>query len=241
MRIETRVYELDEETPVSEGVTLFHDGIVYDFRPADARVTIYRGPTGAKPARFILLDTREGQKTELPVDRIEAAMTKLRRWCAMQEDPFLRFAGAPEFEEAFDPEVGELRMVSTELSYRVVTAPLMQPELKATLRSFLDNYAMLHTLLESGLPPDPRLAVNEALFRHGVIPVEVELTAKGEDEPSLRAVHTVADVLSKPDLLRIDQAIDDLASFKSVSNADFQRARRLAMERQALQQQEAAK
>ncbi|MEM6799181.1 MAG: hypothetical protein AAF589_06675, partial [Planctomycetota bacterium] len=198
MRIETRVYAAaDEKEPVSESVTFFHDGVVYDFRAAESRVTIFRGAVGDKPARFLLLDTRLKQRTEVPVNRITAAMTKLRRWCAMQEDPFLRFTGDPSFEEYFDPDSGELRMTSDQLTYRLVTTPLKEEEIKLELRTFLDGFAQLHTLLESGLPPEPRLRVNEALFRHGVVPVQVEVTAGDDDKPSLRAEHVVDTVLSK--------------------------------------------
>lgn len=226
LRIETRVYAADEEAPISHSDTFFSDGVVYDFRDAESRVTIYRPAVGESPARFVLLDTRLEQQTEVPIDKIAQAMNKLRRWAAMQEDPFLRFTGAPRFEETFDQATGELKLTSDQLSYRVVTKPLKNPESRVELRGFLDGFAQLHTLLEAGLPPEPRLHVNEALSRHGVVPLQVELTARDDDEPSLRAEHVVDTVLSKPDRLRIDEALNRLTSYKRVSNAEFQRGRK---------------
>ncbi len=226
LRIETRVYSADEDEPVSESVTLLHKGVAYDFRGTESRITVFRGAVGDKPARFLLLDTDREQRTEVPVARVTAAMAKLRQWCQIQEDPFLRFTAAPDFEEFFDAGTGELRMSSNQLSYRLVTTPLEDPTTRKELRAFLDGFAQLHTLLESGLPPEPRLKVNEALFRHEVVPVQVELTAGDEDKPSLRAEHVVDTLLSKHDLLRIDEAADNLARFTEVTNAEFQRDRK---------------
>ena len=226
LRIETRVYALEEEGPISDSVTLFDAGVVYDFRTAESRVTIFRAGRDGKPARFILLDTKRQLRTEIDANQLTATMTKLRRWAAAQSDPFLRFTGAPMFEEQFNADTGELLLTSDQLSYRIVTVPLKHPEMRMPLRSFLDAYAQLHTLLEAGLPPEPRLRVNEVLFRHSVMPVEIQLTARDDEEPALRAEHVVAWVLSKQDRLRIDDAIDGLASYKKVTNAEFQQERR---------------
>lgn len=226
LRIETRVYAADDERPINESVTCFHGGVVYDFRAAESRVTVYRGPVGEKPARFLLLDTEREIQTEIKASQIASTMSKLRRWAAAQTDPFLQFTGAPQFDESYDAETGELKLTSEQLSYRLVTTPVKHEELKLELRSFLDAFAQLHTLLEAGLPPEPRLRVNEALFRRGVIPVEVELTARDDEEPGLRGEHDIAWVLSRRDRLKIDQVADQLASFTRVSNADFQRSRK---------------
>ncbi|MEM9185436.1 MAG: hypothetical protein AAGB00_02960 [Planctomycetota bacterium] len=226
LRIETRVYETAEETLVNESVTCFQAGAVYDFRPAAKRVTIFRAAVGDSPSRFLLLDTEREQFTEIAASQITATMTKLRRWAAAQDDPFLRFTGAPRFEESFDAESGELRMASDQLTYRIITEPLKHPEVNLELRAFLDGFAQLHTLVEAGLPPEPRLRVNEALFRHRVIPLQVELTARDDEEPSLRAEHVVDWVLSKQDRMKIDRSADQLASFQKVSNAEFHKGRR---------------
>ncbi|MEO1495630.1 MAG: hypothetical protein AAFV43_00600 [Planctomycetota bacterium] len=233
-RIETRVYAQGEEAPASQSITLFADGVAYDFRDRDYRVTIFRRGVGSKPGRFVLLDTDGERRTEIGADRVAVVMTKLRRWAALQEDPFLRFVGDPELKESFDPSTGELRLESDQLSYRLVTMPVADDEALKELRSFLDAFAQLHTLLEAGLPPGPRLRVNEALSRRGVAPVEVELYAGPIDgEPSLRADHLITWILSKRDRARIDLASAQLAEFEEVDNAAFQRGPgELAMSRE---------
>lgn len=221
-RIETRVYATDEEEFSSESVTLFTGGVAYDFRDADNRVTIFRPGVADKPGRFLLIDTKREIKTEIAAEQIAIVMTKLRRWAALQEDSFLRFTGDPVFQESFNPATGELKMTSQEMSYRLVTMPVSNEKTMSELRAFLDAFAQLHTLLEAGLPPAPRLLVNEALDKRDIIPVEVELySGPISDKPSIRAEHMITWKLSKMDRDRIDQAQNQLAEFKEVDNSFF--------------------
>lgn len=228
-RIETRVYATDEKEPASESVTLFTGGAAYDFRDADHRVTIFRPGVGDKPGRFVLLDTRSEERTEIRGERVAVVMTKLRRWAALQEDPFLRFTGDPAFESSFDEATGALSMTSDVLSYRITTMPVADVEAMRQLRAFLDAYAQLHTLLEASLPPAPRLLVNEQLARREVVPIEVELySGPIDDEPDLRAEHLVTWILSKRDRARIDEATRRLTEYAEVDNEVFRRAGRNA-------------
>ncbi len=227
-RIETRVFAAEEKTPASESVTLFRNDVTYDIRDSAGQVTIFRPGIGNKPGRFILLDRNRELKTEIETPQIAKLMEKLRRWTATQEDPFLKFTGAPTFEERFDAATGTLDLTSDQLTYKLVTVPVANPQAMKQLKEFLDWFAQLHTLLEAGLPPDPRLKVNEALARRNLAPVQIELTSRDDEKPSLRAEHLVTWILSKQDQLRIDEVNEQLAVFKEVTNAEFQKGREVA-------------
>lgn len=229
-RIETRVYAPGEDEPASESVTLFTAGAAYDFRDDDARVTVFRSGAADKAGRFVLLDTEREVRTEIGGDRVAIATTKLRRWASVHKDDFLRFTGDPSFDETFNSETGELRLTHKLMSYRLVTMPVASREAMKELRAFLDAYAQLHTLLEAGLPPAPRMLVNEALANHDVVPIEVELySGPIHGEPDLRAEHLVTWILSRQDRNRIEQANRQLAEFVVVDNTAFSKfADRLA-------------
>ena len=231
-RIETRVFAAGDEEPVSESVTLFTSGTAYDYRDADDRVTIFRPGAANKPGRFVLLNTDKQTRTEIAGDRVAVAMTKLRRWASVHEDAFLRFTGDPKFDQSFDATSGELKLTSDQLSYRLVTMPVASPEAMTELRAFLDAFAQLHTLLEAGVPPGPRLLLNEALSEYEVVPIEVELySGPIEGAPDLRAEHLVTWILSKQDRDRIEGSTRQLAEFQEVENSAFSRAtRKLASE-----------
>lgn len=229
-RIETRVYAPGEEEPAAESVTLFTGGAAYDFRDADDRVTVFRPGAADKAGRFVLLDTAREVRSEIGGDRVAIANTKLRRWASLHKDEFLRFTGDPKFDESFNADTGELRMTSEQMSYRLVTMPVASREAMKELRAFLDAYAQLQTLLEAGLPPAPRLLVNQSLANHDVVPIQVELySGPIDDEPDLRAEHLVTWILSRNDRNRIERANRQLTEFREVENTEFSKfAHRLA-------------
>lgn len=226
-RIETKIFVDDEEEPVSTATTLFLDGVVYDFLGEPEQIAVFRKPGGGKPGRFILLDSRRRVRTELSTDQLAGAMNKLRTWAARQNDPLLRFAANPQFDESFDRDSGKLVLASHEESYTIETVPADEPQALAEYREFLDWYTRLNALLSAGPPPEPRLQVNAALARYQIVPVTVELTRAGEKEP-LRAEHQFTWRLSKEDLQRIDDACASLAAYRPVENAEYLRGMRAA-------------
>jgi hypothetical protein len=224
-RIETKVFVGEEEKPVSENTTLFSDGIVYDFLEPSEQTAVFRKPTADKPGRFILLSAKKGVSTEIPTDKLSGAVNKVRSWASQQSDPFLKFAANPEFDESFEPQTGKLILASHLESYSVTTSRAERPDAMQEYREFLDWYAQLNTLLNSHTPPDPRLQLNAALARRNVLPMTVELTRTGEDEP-LRAEHDFTWRLSQDDKKRIEDVRAALASYRKVNNEEFLRLTR---------------
>src|SRR4029079_13138904 len=89
-------------------------------------------------------------------------------------------------------------------------------------REFLNSYTRLNTLLQGGPPPEPRLRLNDALARHRVIPLKVELSRAGEKEPR-RAEHNFTWRLSRDDMKRIDVVRESVVSFRKVEPDEFLR------------------
>jgi hypothetical protein len=226
-RIETKIYFGDEEKPQSETTTLFLDGVVYDFLAAPAQTAVFRKPTGSKPGQFTLLDPQQRIQTKLSTDQLMRAMEKLSSWAAQQEDPFLQFAAAPKFEESYESEGSRLVLAHHLETYSATTSPADNLQALAEYREFLDWYTRLNSLLSADhFPPEPRLRLNEALARHQVVPVKIELTRAGISEP-LRAEHKFIWRLSRADLERIDEVRASLASYRETNNAEFLNATRM--------------
>lgn len=221
-RIETRIFAGEELAPVSENSTLFCAGIVYDFLKQPARTAVFRKPVTGKPGRFILIDRDLEIKTELGTDKLAGAISKLRTWAARQDDPFLKFASSPEFEETFAAGSNQLVLASHVETYRVETAVAENVRALDEYREFLDWYSQLNTLLHSGPPPGPRMRLNAALAQHKVIPVTIELKRAGEKE-TLRAEHDFVWRISREDREQIDSVRESLARFRDVSNEEFLR------------------
>ncbi len=220
-RIETTVFAGEEETPISQNTTLFQSGVVYDFLESPRRVAIFRHQRGDEPGEFLLIDPERRVKTVVTTDRIDVVIDKLREWAGQQKNPLLRFAAAPQFEEAFDQESGELTLTGSQMTYRLVTIAVAEREVAGELRSYFDSYAKLNCLLSSGMPPLPRLAVNQALAKHHVAPVEVHLSLDNPEKTTLRAEHLFTWRLSKDDRARIAMVGEQLVNFRDVENAEF--------------------
>jgi len=220
LRIETEVYVGDEIESVSHHVTLFDSGTVYDFSEAPARIAVFRPPTSSRPGQFILLNLETKQRTEVSTKRISGLMEKLVRWASEQDDPLLKFAADPTFEQQFDEESGTLSLESENWQYRVATVPAENATMLARYREFTDWYTRLNTMMHGNPPPGPRLELNAALQTHGVVPVEIHRKVDSQST-KVRATHLFTWRLSREDRARLDQANRYLTSFEKVDNEAF--------------------
>jgi hypothetical protein len=224
-RIETAVYVGEEEAPASHTVTVFEKSAVYEFIDSPKQIVIYRAGDEGRSAQFILLDPELERRTDVDVERVEKLMSKLTRWAGEHKDPLLKFSAAPTFKETFDAENGRLTLASPEWTYRVATIEAQNHESLERYHEFTDRFAELTAMLHNSPPPGPRLALNAALAKHGVVPVEIQRTTGGDDKNAVRATHLFSWRLSRDDRARLDEAQAFLANFKKVDNEKFITAR----------------
>ncbi len=220
LRIETDVFSHDEEESISHTVTLFDAGTVYDFVDDTQQIAVFRLPTSTHPGQFILLDLKVKRRTEVTTDKIKALMDKLTKWAMKQEDAMLKFSAQPEFDETFEAGTGQLTLDNPQWNYTVATVPAEDDQTLSQYRQFMDWYTRLNVMMHSSPPPGPRLALNAALEKHGVVPVEIRRTVDS-NSTGLRATHLFSWRLSREDRAQIDEVRKHLASFEKVGNKDF--------------------
>jgi len=223
-RIETFVYRDQDKTPISENLTLFHDGLVYDFLLGQDRsaeeIAIYdsRGET------FVLINVARRVRTEITLvelmQRLEAFKTS---GVIKPEDRFLIDA---EFTEDYDPANGLLTLKSDQLTYRVRGQQVKDEAAWHALVDFMDQFARLNVTDPRRMPPFARLRVNQSIRQRRLVPTEVAL----EIQPAgrlwtapvkVRAEHYTVWQLSREDLKRIDVARRFWVDFPAVSLAEF--------------------
>lgn len=218
-RIESRVFVDAAPAPRTENVTLFHQGIVYDFGKAPKEVTILDAHENR--SRFILLDPVKQRKTEIKLAEIEKFVTGLRSAALAAPAPFMQFLANPKFEEAFDPRSKELSLTSEWMEYKLTTVAAPSDEVAQEYFRFSDWYAKLNALTNvAAIPPFARIHVNSRLNQNKLVPVNVQLTLKrlgqkGKDLV-LKSDHKVSWRLLNEDQQRILQADDMFAKFESV-------------------------
>ncbi len=217
-RIENRVYAGTEKEPISESLTLFQAGQVYDFLTEPAETTVL----DAQHGRIVLLDRTRQMRTEIKTGRLVELIASMKIRAAQSSDPLLKFLANPEFDEQFEAETGVLELTSPLVTYRVETEPAPSAEVVAQLRYFSSWYAQLNAILQpGGLPPFARAQLDETLRRRQLVPQSVELTIeRGRLPPRtqvLRSEHKFTSRLLDDDIRRIEQAHDAMASFRHVT------------------------
>jgi hypothetical protein len=224
-RIETEVYVGDEAKPVSHTVTLFEKSAVYEFIDNPNQIIVYRTNAEGREAQFILLNPDTQRRTDIEVGRVEKLMEKLTRWAAEQKDPSLQFAAAPSFDEKFDDQGQHLTLSSPQWTYRVATFKAEDSEALARYHDFTNRFTELNAMLHNSPPPGPRKALNKALEKRGVVPVEIQRVTGGDEDNAVKATHLFSWRLSREDRARLDEAQAFLANFEKVDNKDFVTAR----------------
>lgn len=226
-RIETKVFRADEKAPLSQTVTLFRAGVMYDYLADPPRVAVFDKPHG----RFVLLDVVHKQKTEIKTDQVTTFCDELRNLAVSGPNSYLKFMGNPQFEPVLDDRSGELTMSSEFVTYKVQTTPAKSAELAHQVREFSDWYMRLNTMTQRGArPPFARLAVNEELDQRGLVATQVHMTLMEQGRATkqpifMRSEHAVAWRLLPRDLDRISETGNQLANFRLVTYSEFMQPR----------------
>lgn len=238
MRVESELFADGGSEPVARSLTLFEHGVAWDF----LELPVEEGqPTAEEPAmqlaeivlhdpareRVVVIDPRRELKTQVETLRLERLSVSLARWARTADDRLVRWAGGPDFDAGLTATEDALELVGPRVRYAVAYGEAPSPEAATVYRKFADTAILLKALLHpGGLPPFPRLALNQRLEAAGAIPAEVtlEIDPKLAILPAasrLRCVHRVHPRVLAADGKRIEDARARIASAASVDVARF--------------------
>jgi hypothetical protein len=219
-RVESEVFFGKAREPVFENLSIFSDGMIYDFLLSDSpEVTVFDPVRG----RVILLDPTKKRKTTLTTEQILDFTARLKTHIRQKDNPDLF---APTFDEEFDEGSGWLTLSSRFLTYRVKTSKPKLDSAAQQYRQFADWYSRLNATRLGNPPPFARIKVNEAVAVRGLVPEEIEreITISGglkKTKHVARSRHIINWRLSKTDRDRIAEVNKNLATFESVSYQQF--------------------
>jgi hypothetical protein len=223
-RVESKVYSGKNDTPVSESLTLFADGRVYDFLSSPREITVFDFPRG----RIVLIDPARKLRTELTTEQLNDFIDKLRARASRQTDSLLKFAAQPKFNETNEADDWQ-QFASPQLTYRVRAVKSENSAMVRAYREFSDGSARLNAMLHPGaLPPFPRLEVNASLERNMRMPEELELTITPSNhllgKPTvMHSTHELANQLLPTDRKKIDEAGEYLVNLNQVPLDEYLR------------------
>ena len=238
MRVESEVFADDDAKPIARSLTLFRNGLAWDFleRPAGSSqddATADREPDELvlhDPARerVVVVDPSRNVKTQIDAIRLERLSVSLAAWARKADDRLVRWAGGPDFGDGIQEKGSQLELVGPRVRYAVEFTDAPSAEVAQEYRRFADTAMLLKALLHpGGIPPFPRLAINRRVSAAGGIPtaVTLEVDSKaaviGGRPQVLRSVHKVHPRLLATDLERIEEAEARIAVAEAVDLAAF--------------------
>jgi len=227
-RIDTEIFIGDEKEPAAEMLTIFSQGLVYDFQlMGPEEITILDAVRG----RFTLLDLGRKVKCGLNVQDVLQQTLSLETQAAESKDALFMFAAAPRFESKVEEatENGQpivrLSLTAKPMEYAVVARPSERPDAVHAFRYFADQFARLNSMQPGHLPPGARLDLNKALAERNLLPLEITRTILPANPLGkklvVRSHHLVNWSLSGEDRKKIDRAGTYLAELSSVSFEDY--------------------
>jgi hypothetical protein len=218
-RIETEIFLDDAKEAAVETLTIFSDGVVYDFvRTGTEEITVFDQDRD----RFVMLDTKRRVKTVLTLDDLLNYVAQMKTSLSDEDRSFL-------LGDEIKIEVGEdgwLTLSNGSVTYHVEGVEPKAKEAVNHYRQFADWYARLNALRPGNSPPFARLQVNSELAARGLIPKTIERTIthrRGlqEKKQVVRSQHLANWRLSQTDRQSIDRAGRCLADFTDVPLREY--------------------
>ena len=224
LRIETEVFIGSQKEPVAHSLTLFANGIAWDFLAHPDEIALH------DPARerVVLIDPERNVKTEITTLRLERLSVSLASWARKADDRLVRWAGGPDFGNDIHETNETIELSGPRARYLVAFAQAPSAETAGAYRRFADTALLVRALVHpGGLPPFPRLAINRRVATAGGIPTEVTLEVDPKvamllGRPDvMRSVHKIHPRLLESDYKRIKSAETRIGVAKSVDLAEF--------------------
>jgi hypothetical protein len=223
-RVDNAVYAAGQSQPQSQGVTIFYEGLVYDFLNEPAEVIVF----DKAHRRFVLLDITRHVRSEISIDDIQSFANRVKQRLSGHPNPHIKWMGDPSFEESFDRENSALTLKSPTMTYKA-QLQAVPPAMAAQYHEFSDWYAQFNSALNpSSRPPFPRMMLNEAVERHNGVSKEVLLTTlpgPNGTATKITSRHQLAGQLDAADMNRLTEADDYRRSFQSVPFREYRQGK----------------
>lgn len=243
-RVESEIFVGDGKEPVSRSLTLLADRVAWDFlgparlndegEAAEAEEFVLHDPDRQ---RVVLVDVKRNVKTTIATKSLAQLSASLASWARKADDEVVRWAGGDDFTDGFDSQEQAIELHGPRVRYAVAFDEAPSPEAATAYRKFADTAILLKALMQpGGLPPFPRIAINEKVAAAGGIPREVSLeldsSRAGEALAAsgikmtgkrLRSVHKLHPRWIESDHRRVEAASARIAVAREVPLAEYAR------------------
>lgn len=239
LRVETEVFADSDEAPVARSLSLFRDGVAWDFLQTLSKEKEKEDDAGPDepvefvlhdPARerIILVDPARHVKTQIDHLQLERLRASLGNWARKSDDPLMRWAGGPDFSEGMEETATTIVLVGPRVRYEVSFEEADNGAVPEEYQRFADAALLVKALVHpGGLPPFPRIAINRRVTAAGGIPATVRLEIEsrmaklGRRPTVLRSKHKVLESWLASDHKRVAAAEERMAVAAPVDLATY--------------------
>lgn len=218
-RIETDLLDAGKPKPIDQSVTLFADGVAYDYsRDFPKRVMI----VDATNNRISLVDSERKVQTRINLQELSSGI-------ASAKQKLMQTTGGPEqIEDAMTSDFDEQRSVvwtgQKLIRYEAKLQPVTDKQVAVQYATFADASAMVNAWQSKGKSPPPfaRLRLNQAVVERDSIPSEIKRTVfLGQRQSTMVSrVHSTFS-LSSEERKQIEQFNAMLLTYPTVSLAEY--------------------
>lgn len=216
--IYTKVNNNNNNVPDKQMLTLFNEGVYYDFPMDDEKQTI----TMTDPARgrIVVLSPSRLIKTVFKTEDMSARIDALKKDLSANKDLAKMFSASQKIE--FDQTNNVLKVGDESFAYEATLQTARDASMAQQYADFADWSARLNTLLPPNFPPFLRMELNRQIAARGALPDTItRITRHNGNASTIRSKLIVVASLSSDDKAKINLVGELLGRCKEVSQTEF--------------------
>lgn len=215
-RVDTDVYAEGTKEPVKQTLTLFKEGVYYDFAIDETQAVTVIDPLHG---RIILLSPQKQKKTILKTEQVNSYLAQAREQITGTELAAMLTAAG---QVHFDPQQNKLRVGDDTLYYEATLQTPKDASMAQQYADFADWSARLNAILPPKFPPYLRLALNRQIAERGFLPEAIYRVAQHKNTTNtLRAQLIANGRLSTEDTSKLQKVGELLQTCDEVTIEEF--------------------
>jgi len=211
-RIETDIHFGNEKAPAKQTLTLFSEGVYYDFSLDDPTAITMIDP---QRQRIVLLDAKRHIKTTIDANELFKYVDSAKKQ-ATSPDLVLLLKASDQV--SFDEQSQICTVGIPQMQYHATTQKPRDPSMAEQYADFANWSARLNAVYPPQRPPYVRMRLNDELALRGLLPAEIEITTKPVSGKSMVARCRLLALwkLSNDDQAKIKNVGEKLAQFNEL-------------------------
>ena len=216
-RIDTDIHFGNEKEPSKQSLTLFSEGVYYDFSKDDTTAITMIDP---QRNRIILLDGKRNIQTSIDMAELEQYVQSAKLQAA---SPDLKLLIKASEQVTFDDKTNTCTVGIKQINYVSTTQKPPEAIIAQQYADFANWSARLNAVYPPQRPPYVRMALNDELGKRGIVPAEIEITTTlASGKPTTARCRLIALWrLSRDDQAAIKSVGEKLAKYSKLDTAKY--------------------